>query len=80
MEPPVPESLDAARSESERCVGDGITIDVLLVVQRLDGERTARLQTSFQPMAESTGGTITMIRPGDRIEAVVERTFWPDRR
>jgi uncharacterized protein with von Willebrand factor type A (vWA) domain len=75
MEPPIPESLDAARTESERCARDCITIDVLLVVPDLDSERTASLQTFFVPMSESTGGTTTLVRPGDRIETVVERTF-----
>lgn len=66
MEPAMDESLEAARYEARGCHLDGISIDILLIVQDADGERRLALETVFRPM-----GNVVSVRPGDQIDSVV---------
>lgn len=73
FEPPLPESLEAARSEFQRCSANGASIDVLMIARDADGERSKALQTYFRPIAEDAGGVARLVVPGDPVESVVER-------
>jgi uncharacterized protein with von Willebrand factor type A (vWA) domain len=72
MHPPVPQSLEAARREASSAASDGTGIDTLLLVHSSDDEqRIAEHRDFFQKMVEEAGGNLTVIRPGDPLEAVV---------
>lgn len=73
MEPPLPESLEAAQSEFQTCSAEGIRIDVLMIALRVDGRRSMALQTCFRPMAEAAGGIAVLVLPDSPLEPIVQR-------
>jgi uncharacterized protein with von Willebrand factor type A (vWA) domain len=79
MEPPLPESLEAAQSEFQTCSAEGIRIDVLMIAPRADGGRSMALQTYFRPMAEAAGGIAVLVLPDSPLEPVVQRVLQTNR-
>jgi uncharacterized protein with von Willebrand factor type A (vWA) domain len=73
MEPPIAESLDAARREAANATSDGLCIDILTVVPTEDESRSRAMDAYFGPMAESAGGSIESVATGDEIESGVSR-------
>jgi uncharacterized protein with von Willebrand factor type A (vWA) domain len=72
MEPPIPQSLEAARDEFRVCVSNGVPISLLLLAPDTSGDRAIALTSFFRPLAEETGSSVHMVQPGDQVESVVE--------
>ena len=70
MEPPIAESLEAARREAVSAISDGLHIDILTVVPDGDEARSATINAFFIPMAEAAGGRIDSVATGQEIESV----------
>jgi uncharacterized protein with von Willebrand factor type A (vWA) domain len=73
MEPPLPESLEAAQSEFQTCSAEGIRVDVLMIALHAEGGRSIALQTCFRPMAEAAGGIAAMVLPDNPLEPIIQR-------
>ncbi len=77
MEPPIAESLDAARREAASATSDGLRIDILTVTPNGDESRSTAIDSYFRPMAQAAGGSIESIATGQEIESVVSRILGP---
>jgi uncharacterized protein with von Willebrand factor type A (vWA) domain len=80
MEPPIPETLDAARREAASASSDGLGIDILTVVSEGDESRSAAINDFFGAIAERAGGRIEPVITGQEIEAVVGGIIRPSPR
>lgn len=70
MYPPVPETLEAVRSQARLCTEHGIRLAVLLL-DHPDDASDAR-ESFFRSLIEGTGGALISARSGDEAATVAE--------
>jgi uncharacterized protein with von Willebrand factor type A (vWA) domain len=80
MEPPIIQSLDAARREAASVTSDELRLDIMMVVAKSDESRTETVNAFFVPLAEAVGGSIESVLVGQETESVVSRIIHSGRR
>ncbi len=73
MEPPIEQSLDAARREAASATSGGLRLQILTVVPSANESRSAAIAAYFVPMAEAAGGRLESIVAGQEVEPVVSQ-------
>jgi hypothetical protein len=71
MEPPIDQSLDAARSEALSAASDGLRMDIVTVAPNGDTARSAALAAFFVPLVEATGGSTESVAAGQDVAPIV---------
>jgi uncharacterized protein with von Willebrand factor type A (vWA) domain len=73
MDPPVEESLDAARREAISTTADGLRLKVLTIVPSVADSRSATLASYFVSLADATGAVLKSVVVGQDVETVVSQ-------
>jgi uncharacterized protein with von Willebrand factor type A (vWA) domain len=73
MDPPIAESLEAARTEAQCCAADGIRVNTMLIVENAHPDRSLALEAFFRPITEATGGTLVSFQADEDFTVLVDR-------